>query len=102
MWVVVGVFLGLCGCVGLCVRLVGVVASSAVARSMGCSQRAVRVCRYQMVGCEWVIRSFALSTYPAGYGCVSYLFGTLSVSPFVMFSGQVALLIPLGLASVAA
>jgi len=39
-----------------------------------------------MIGCEWVIDSFAFSAYPAGYGGVSDLFGSLAVIAFVVES----------------
>jgi hypothetical protein len=37
-----------------------------------------------MIGCEWVVGSFAFSAYPAGYGGVSDLFGSLLVIAFVV------------------
>lgn len=82
-------------------HLTGLVASATVAWSMGCCQRRVRVGRDQVVGCEWVIIALSFSTDPARYGCVSDLLGSLRIVPFVMLSSQVALLIPLCLASVA-
>ena len=49
----------------------GVVLPSGVTGAMGCCQRAVDVGWYQMIGCEWIVLAFALSTYPAGDCCVS-------------------------------
>ena len=37
-----------------------------------------------MVGCEWVVGSFAFATYPAGDSGVSDLFGSLLVIAFVV------------------
>jgi hypothetical protein len=37
-----------------------------------------------VICCEWVVRSFAFSAYPAGYGGVSDLFGSLTVIAFVV------------------
>lgn len=56
-----------------------------------------------MVCCEWVVRFLAFSAYPAGYGVVSDLFGSLLVVAFVVGSVWFGvLLIPDGLAACAA
>jgi hypothetical protein len=52
-----------------------------------------------MVGCEWVVGFLALSAYPAGYGVISDLFGSLAVIAFVMWAFRFwVLLVPQGLA----
>lgn len=56
-----------------------------------------------MVGCERVIGAFAFAAYPAGYGVVSDLFGSLSIVALVVGSVWFGvLLIPDGLTSCAA
>jgi len=51
---------------------------------VGCCERAVRVCWYEVVCCEWVVGSFGFSAYPAGYGGVSDLFGSLAVIALIV------------------
>ena len=53
---------------------------------MGCCERAVGVCWYEVICCEWVVGSFAFATYPAGDSGVSDLFGSLAIVPFVVES----------------
>jgi hypothetical protein len=63
----------------------------------------VEVGWYQVVGCEWVVGAFALSTYPTGYGGVSYLFGSFAVVAFVVWAFWFGMLpVPCCLAGVAA
>ena len=66
---------------------------------MGCCEWAAGVGWYEMVGCERVVQSFALSAYPAGYSVVSDLSGSLLVIAFVMWAFRFwVLLVPQGLA----
>ena len=39
-----------------------------------------------MIGCEWVVGSFAFATYPAGDSSVSDLFGSFPVVAFVVWA----------------
>ena len=56
-----------------------------------------------MVCCEWVVRSFSFSAYPAGCGCVSDLFGSFLVVAFVVGSVSFGVLsVPEGLTVCAA
>ena len=56
-----------------------------------------------MIGCEWVVRFLAFSTYPAGNSVVSDLFGSFLVVAFVVGSVWFGvLLMPDGLAACAA
>ena len=70
---------------------------------MGCSQWAVGVGWYEVVGCKRVIGAIAFAAYPAGDSVVSDLLGSLSIVAFVMGSVWFGvLLIPEGLAACAA
>lgn len=87
-------------CGGVLVGVDGFVLSATVATSVGCSQRAVGVCWYQMVGCEWVLcSSVAFSAYPAVCCCVSYLLCSALVVACVVWSvGFWVRSVPFGLA----
>lgn len=70
---------------------------------MGCCKRAVGVAGQKVIGCEWVVGSFAFATYPAGNSGVSDLFGSFLVVAFVVRSVWFGVLsVPKGLASGAA
>jgi len=69
------------------IPLVGrLVASTTVARPVGCRQWAVGVAWHDVVCCPRVVRFGRLFAYPTGHGSVPYYFGTLAVLGVVVGS----------------